>query len=73
MTTSRVSAALFFALGLYFIFQGFTADYFVDESEGPTNNEQKERWKATPLLRGLFICVGAGIAIWSLFRIIGKA
>jgi hypothetical protein len=68
----RLFGLIVFALGVYFIFGGFTAEYFVDESEGLASEEVKERSKATPVKRGLFVCVGLGVAIWGLLRAIGK-
>ena len=73
MLSPREVGLVFLALGAYFVFHGLTADYFVDETEGVASKEDKERWKATPLLRGLFVCLGIGIAIWGLLRYMGKS
>ncbi|HXE09794.1 MAG TPA: hypothetical protein VN612_17950 [Acidobacteriaceae bacterium] len=61
-----------FALGAYFAFQGFTAEYFVDESHSAASDEQKKKWKATPLLRVVFVCFGFGMIIWGILRIAGR-
>jgi hypothetical protein len=61
----------FFALiGISFIYSGFTASYFVDESEGLASEEEKERWKATPLLRTLFVTLGVIVASYGVITII---
>ena len=63
-STMRFTGLIFFALGVYFVFQGFTAEYFVDETEGLASEEDKEKYKATPFIRVVFVCIGLGVAAW---------
>ena len=60
----------FFAIGfgLYLIYKGLTAEYLIDESEGNATEEEKERWKATPITRTLVVSVGSISILYGLYH-----
>jgi hypothetical protein len=60
------SALIFIAFGSYLIFRGATADSLIDESEGLTDSEQKEKAKATPFTRFIVICAGVASLGWGI-------
>lgn len=65
-----ITALFFIAIGLYLIFQGFTADYLIDESEGLASEEWKERAKATPFTRFVVICAGIASLCWGIHHLL---
>ena len=65
------TALIFIGAGLYLIFNGFTAEYLVDETEGTISDEDKEKYhKATPFRRFVVISGGVGSCGWAIYHLL---
>jgi hypothetical protein len=53
-----VTTVLAIAFGIYLVVYGLTGDYFVNESDVPATEEEKEYWKATPKMRAIVVSLG---------------
>jgi hypothetical protein len=63
-----VTSFIFGAVGVFLLFNGLTADYLIDESEGAASEEMKADSPATPLKRVVVVSAGLFSIAWSIFH-----
>jgi hypothetical protein len=64
-----VEGLFFIVGGLYLAFEGATAAYLINEIGWSASNEEKEKAKATPLMRAVVVAAGLGSIAYGAHRI----
>ena len=63
-----VTSLIFGAVGFFLVFNGLTAEYLIDESDGAASEEMKADSPATPLKRAVVVLAGLFSIAWSIFH-----